>query len=262
MQPELISTSLLQWSELIDALITDGRYSEALLAIRAVLKRLPQHLATYQRLLQVAWSLKRWEEGDDWGARLLRADPGNALAWRAMASAAEQRGQRGQARAIWQRAFESDPYEPEIRMGMFRTGLHEAQPLALNQACLAMLTMRGRRWERAAELYAVLSEANPQRNDFRMYRMLSLWQSGAGEKAYALAQRIVRRDRFLLLPWLVLDTLGDDNDRALARQPLHSMDPNGEYVQGWFGIEASRPDIEISVTPAEADLLKISFPLG
>ena len=74
-----------------------------------VLRELPRHLATYQRLLRMAWALKRWDEGEDWARRLLQADPGNTLAWRSLARAVEQSGRRGQAHAMWQRAFEMAP---------------------------------------------------------------------------------------------------------------------------------------------------------
>lgn len=251
-----VVTPLLHWNQRIEALLAEQRAAEALPAIRTVLKRLPQHLTTYQRLLEAAWQMQRWEEGYDWGSRLLRADPGNARAWRALAMAVEKRGDRAQARAIWQRAFESDPYEPEVRTGIFRTGLHESTPLELNEAGLAMITVRSHRWYRATQLYASLVDANAQRKDFRSYHMLSLWQSGEREQAYALAQTLTQRDRFLLLPWVVLHTLGDENDHALAFHPIQSMDPDGEYVQGWFGIETTTTPVEIGVTTAEAEWLE------
>jgi predicted Zn-dependent protease len=79
-----VSTPLAHWNARIEALLAEDRAPEALPAIRTVLRRLPQHLTTYQRLLEVAWRMGRWEEGHDWGSRLLRADPGNARAWRAL----------------------------------------------------------------------------------------------------------------------------------------------------------------------------------
>lgn len=252
-----IPTPLAGWNAHIEALLADDRAAEALPAIRTILRQLPQHLTSYQRLLEVAWRMGRWEEGHDWGARLLRADPGNARAWRAMAMAVEKQGNREEARAIWQRAFESDPYEPDVRTGIYRTGLHDPKPLELNEAGLAMITMRSHRWHRAANLYEALVDANGPRKDFRTYQMVSLWQSGDSERAYATAQALTRRDRYLLLPWVVLHALGDDNDRALALHPVQSMDPDGEYVWGWFGIETGRSPISIDVSEAEAEQLQL-----
>ncbi len=104
-----------------------------------VLIRMPRHLATYQRLLRCTWRLKRWREGEDWARRLLQADPGNPTAWQAIAAAAEQRGRRAQAQAMWQRAFAMNPYAPEIRAGLARTSLDDPEALTLDLACLAMI---------------------------------------------------------------------------------------------------------------------------
>lgn len=123
---KMVTTPLADWNAHIEKLLAEDQPDQALPAIRTILRRLPQHLTSYQRLLEVAWRLGRWEEGHDWGSRLLRADPGNARAWRALAMAVEKRGDRQRARAIWQRAFESDPYEPEVRTGIYRTGLQES----------------------------------------------------------------------------------------------------------------------------------------
>ncbi len=95
----------------------------SLLLAQVVLKRMPRHLETYQWLLQAAWQLKQWDEGEEWGRRLLQADPNNALAWRAVARGVEERGERAQSHAIWQRAFEVAPFDPDVRSGLSRTSL-------------------------------------------------------------------------------------------------------------------------------------------
>jgi len=254
-QTETVVTPLSHWNELIEELLCDERPLDALPAMRVVLKHLPQHLSTYQRLVRVAWMTKRWDEGYEWGARLLRADPGHALAWRAIAMAIEQRGHRPQARAVWQRAFESHPYEPDIRAGVQRTGLNEAEPLMLNHAGLAALQLRCQRWRRAAQLYAALVEANPPRTDFRINWMVTLWQGGDARAAYRIARQLVEQERLLFAPWVVLNALGDHTDKALALNPIQTMDPDGEYIHARFGIDPGRGPIQITVTPSEAELL-------
>lgn len=201
-----------------------------------VLRHLPRHLATYQRLLQVTWALKRWNEGEDWARRLLQADPGNPLAWRSLAQAAEGRGRRAQAHAMWRRAFEMNPYEPEIRAGLARTSLDDPNALGLDLACLAALYLRGLRWEAAARTYRQLVKADPRRIDFQLYLMAALWQSRAVEEAYTLARHLVQSHPYLLLAWVVLDATGDENDQALARNPIETMDPDGDYASGVLGM--------------------------
>jgi tetratricopeptide (TPR) repeat protein len=254
-----ISTSLADWHAAIEhALqVADGNRVGALAQV--VLRRLPRHLATYQQLLHTTWLLRRWDEGEDWGRRLLRADPGNALAWRALAMAAEQRGQRGRANATWQRAFEGHPYEPEIRAGLSRTMLratHENDDgLTLNLACLARLYIRGYRWERAAVLYRQLVEADPRRIDFRLGLLASLWQLKARQEAYILARQLVQSQPYLLIAWAAIDALGDENDKALARNPIMTMDPGGEFVRSWFGLPQESRQVALFVSAKEAELL-------
>lgn len=203
-----------------------------------VLRRLPRHLPTYRRLLAFAWTTKRWDEGEDWARRLLQADPGHSAAWQALAMAAEQRGQRAQAQAMWQRAFEMNPYGPEIRAGLARTSLDDPNALSLDAACLAMLYLRGHRWAAAVQVYRQLVRADPRRIDFQQVLMLALWQQHSHDEAYVLARHLVQSQPHLVLAWAVLAALGDQNDQALAYNPLMSMDPDGEYVAACFGVQA------------------------
>jgi tetratricopeptide (TPR) repeat protein len=253
-----ISTTLADWHAAIEQALQaeDGDRVGALAQV--VLRRLPRHLATYQQLLQATWLLRRWDEGADWGRRLLRADPGNALAWRALAMAAEQRGQRGLANATWQRAFEAHPYEPEIRAGLSRTMLRATSErgdgLTLNLACLARLYIRGYRWERAAMLYRRLVEADPRRIDFQLGLLAALWQLRERQEAYRLARHLVQSQPYLLIAWAAIDALGDENDKALARNPLETMDPGGEFVRSWFGLPQENRRVELLVSQKEAEL--------
>ena len=248
---------LTDWNTALEQAIMRGALDDAAALAQALLLHLPRHLATYQRLLRITWMLRRWEEGEDWARRLLQADPGNALAWQCLARAAEQRGRRAQSQAMWQRAFEMNPYAPEIRAGLARTSLDTAHALALDLACLATLYLRGRRWEEAAQTYGVLVKADPRRIDFQLCLMLALWQSARGDEAYALARHLVAEQPYLLLAWVVIDALGDENDQALAHHPLASMDPDGDYLRGVLGVNGARADraqVELSVTATAAAL--------
>jgi tetratricopeptide (TPR) repeat protein len=236
-----------------------GEAEDAARLAQLILDHVPRHLATYQRLLRITWTLKRWDEGEDWARRLLQADPGNAWAWQALAAAAEQRGQRAQAHAMWQRAFEMSPYAPEIRVGLARTSLDDPQALALDFACLAMIYLRGLRWEPAARAYRQLVKADPRRIDFQLYLMAALWQSHVNEEAYTLARHLVQSQPHLLLAWVVLDAGGDANDKALAKHPISSMDPDGEFVATLLGIpftiQAVNAEHLLQVDPVEAEWL-------
>jgi len=247
-----VETLLSDWNKAIDRALGRGALLDAAAMAQIVLRELPRHLATYQRLLRMTWTLKRWDEGEDWARRLLQADPGNALAWRSLARAAEQRGRRGQAHAMWQRAFEMAPYDPETRAGLVRTSLDDPHAPALDLACLGTLYRRGRRWDHAAAVYRQLVKADPRRIDFQICLMLALWQSRATGEAYALARHLVQHQPHLLLAWATLDAVGDENDQALARHPLASMDPDGEFVSGVLGMPVARDPVMLTLSLEDA----------
>lgn len=262
----MTATILADWSVAIEQCLDTDRPAEAAALAQVVLRKLPRHLATYQRLLQAAWQLRRWDEGEEWGRRLLRADPGNAFAWRALAMAAEQREQRSEAHVIWQRALEAAPYAPETRAGLVRTSLRplgeatpinpEIPPLALNLACLATLYLRGLHWERAIEIYRLLLQADDRRVDFQVGLMAALWQQRARQGAYQLAQQLTASHPHLLMAWVVLGTLGNADDRALAQNPIATMDPDGDFVSSWFGAHYEAAPATLTVSAAEAELLR------
>lgn len=222
---------------------------------RVVLVRLPRHLATYTRLIRAAWELKRWQEGEEWARRLLQADPGNAVAWRSLAYAVEQKGLLTPARGMWRRAFQCRPYDPEIRSGVMRTHLTEGGRLRLDSAALGSIYLHAGRWGHAAGVYRRLVKAEPKRLDFQVNWMTAVWQQGARQEAYQIARHLTARSPHTLLAWAVLAALGDVDDRALARNPIQSMDPDGEFVQAWLRIPWERPSTPLRVTLGEAALL-------
>lgn len=262
----MTTTVLADWAVAIEKCFAVEEPATAVQLAQVVLHKLPRHLPTYQRLLRALWQLERWTEGEEWGQRLLRADPGNALAWRAVAMAAEQRGERAQAHATWQRAFEAAPYEPQIRAGLSRTTLRpsdapvnplgEVPTLVLNLACLATTYRRGKRWEWAVPTYRQLLEADARRIDFQLGLMVAQWQYRERQAAYELAQYLTRNQPYLLLAWVVLQRLGDEDDKALAHAPIADMDPDGDYLGSWIGIPQRVPPVTLSVSEVEAGLLQ------
>ncbi len=262
----MATTILADWSVAIEQQIAINELETATLLARVVLRHHPRHLATYQRILRIAWQLERWEEGEEWGRRLLRADPGNALAWRALAMAAEQRGERAQAHATWQRAFEAAPYDPQIRAGLGRTTLRPADApvtplgelpsLVLNLACLATLHRHGLHWERAMHTYRQLLQADARRIDFQVGLMGALWQQRSRQASYQLAQHLSSNHPQLLLAWVVLHEMGDENDQALARAPMADMDPDGDFVSDWLNSHYEAQPATIVVSDADAALLR------
>ena len=252
---EQVQTPLAAWTTAIDRALAYGETEMAARLARVALRRLPRYLALYSRLLEIAWRTRRWDEGEEWGRRLLQADPGNALAWRALAQAAEQRNRRAQAQTIWQRAFEVSPYDAEIRAGLSRTSLDPPSALAYNAACLAALYLRGLHWDAAARSYRSLVQADRRRVDFQVCLAVALWQSDENYEAYALARHLVSQHPHLLMAWVVLQATGDENDRALAANPIATMDPDGEFAAETWDIPRPERATIIAVRAEEAALL-------
>lgn len=255
MSETLATTLLADWNRTQDQALANDQPQLILQIAPIVLRVLPRHLSTYQRLLRALWNLKRWNEGAEWARRLLQADPANALAWRALGRAVEQEGNRQEANSIFRRAFECDPYEPEIRASVRRTSLIGEKSLELNLACLATLYLRGQRWQHAAESYRTLLQYDSRRIDFQSGLLMALWQGGAERESYQLAQELRYSYPHLLLAWAVVDEFGDENDRALAYQPLQSMDSDCDYRRGWWGLPVELQPVELRVSEEEARLL-------
>jgi tetratricopeptide (TPR) repeat protein len=269
-EAKAIRTQLDAWGRAMDQTLRAGDAAAVAPLAQVVLERYPRHLPTYARLLEAFWQLRRWEEGEEWARRLLNADPCYGRAWRAVARAAEARQDRAAAHAIWQRAFEVDPYQPDIRVGLSRTTLGDSKPLQISQAGLGTLYLRGYRWSHAATIYRALIAVDARRIDFQINLMTALWRTGDDASAYQLARHLTREHPLLLLPWVVLNDLGDDNDRVLAHNPIATMDPDGEFVRRRLRIDLAPPNeratdkrlatgpVPLAVSPAEAKFLSFT----
>ena len=260
-ESERVATSLAVWMRAIDRATDAPAPAVATRLAAAVLGQLPRHLPTYARMLEMCWQEERWAEGEEWGRRLLQADPGNPSAWRALARSAEAEDRRSQANIIWRRAFEMSPYDAEIRAGLSRTSLDPPRALAYNLACFAALHLRGQRWEHAAEGYRTLVQADRRRVDFQVCLTVALWNSGAQQEAYTLARHLVNRHPHFLMAWLALAETGDENDAALAANPIGTMDPDGEYAYSVWGVGTREQAATISVAQDEVDLLEYRLPI-
>ncbi|MEM7535324.1 MAG: hypothetical protein AAF639_24315 [Chloroflexota bacterium] len=290
----MIETRLNQWIAAMDVAL-GWQESHAMTQLaQVVLLRSPKNLAVYERMIQAAWQLAQWQEGDEWARRLLQADPGNPVAWQMTARAEEALGNHARAYAIWQRAFAYQPYSSEMRQGLYRTVTStqseissteqipteqipteqvSAKPVTagvlfrLDNMCLAQLYLQSHQWAKATQLYSQLIKQNPQRVDFQVSLMVSLWQRDTQQgsiliqddiqnnEAYRWARHLVQRHQNLLAAWIVLDNIGDENDQALAKNPLESMDPTRQFMMDRFHITLAQNPVSIQVNEDELALL-------
>ena len=71
-----------------------------------------------------------------------------------------------------------------------------------------------------------------------------------------MARRLAQAQPYLLMAWVVIDEAGDDNDKALARHLLSTMDPDGDYVRAAWGISYPARSIRLTLTDAEKALIE------
>lgn len=57
------------------------------------------------------------------------------------------------------------------------------------------------------------------------------------------------------MAWVVLNALGDVDDKALARNPIRTMDPDGEFVRAWLRLPWDRTPTPLRATLPETVLL-------
>lgn len=261
----------------MDTALDRGEVQTAVALAHLLLRKQPRHLATYERIIHICWTARRWEEGREWGLRLLRGDPSNVLGWGMLALAAEKRGEQGNrgggpvgpvgpvgqdvAHSLWQRALALDPYNAEVRAGWSRTAIstppgqsqmgdNGPQPV-LNQAALAFLQLRAKRWAVALPLFTDLARLDNGQVVYSMGHLLSLWRTQKSGPARLLAQELTTAHRGMLAGWLVLSHVGDANDRAIAQGYVQSLDPDGEYAIRWLGPASQRADYAISLSAQE-----------
>lgn len=258
------------WGTAIDTALDRGEVQTAVALAHLLLRKQPRHLATYERIIHICWTARRWEEGREWGLRLLRGDPSNVLGWGMLALAAEKRGEQGNrgggqigldaAHSLWQRALALDPYNAEVRAGWSRTAIstppgqgqgdNGPQPV-LNQAALAFLQLRAKRWAVALPLFTALARLDNGQVVYSMGHLLSLWRTQKNGPARILAQELTTAHRGMLAGWLVLFHVGDANDRAIAQGYVQSLDPDGEYAIRWLGPASQRADQAINLSEEE-----------
>ena len=255
------TVQLSAWGKAIDTALDEGEIHRAVALAQLLLRKQPRHLATYERIIHLCWTARRWEEGREWGLRLLRGDPSNVLGWGILALSAEKRAEKqaeggGQtnlstAHSLWDRALALDPYNAEVRAGWQRTATDLTTQPVLTQAALAFLQLRAKRWEAALPQFFALSRLDSGQVIYSQGYLLSLWRTQDSRAARQLAQELTTTHRGMLAGWLVLASMGDVNDRAIAQGHVQSLDPDGEYATRWLGLASQRVDYEVSLSEQE-----------
>ncbi len=240
----------------LDQHLDEGRLEAAATVLRGLLVQRPLHLPAYERALSLTWQLGSFRECESMALRLLNADPLNLTAHTVLASLAERRTgpQSDESVRLWQAAWHLKPLNQEIRQHW----LAAQGNLELDIPALGFLRMYGRHWPEAASLFAQLCEQYPEREDWRLAWVISLWRGYEREEAWKMARTLVNRNRYLLAGWHILSVVGDQTDQAIAQTYTAMLDPDGSHTQHMLGFEfvpagSTVPQLE---APASNEMLR------
>ncbi len=246
---------LTAWMAILDRHLASGRLEAASIVLRGLLAQRPLHLPAYERALSVTWQLGSFRECESMAWRLLSADPLNWTAYTMLALiAARQTGPRSEKTArFWQRVWHLKPLDPEVRQHWLAVN----GSLELDLPALGFLRMYGRHWLEAAALFGELSARFPEREEWRLARLIALWRGYQREEAWTMARSLVDRNRYLLACWHILSVVGDQADQAIAQTYITMLDPDGAHTRQMLGFEfvpagSSVPQVE---APASNELL-------
>ncbi len=239
---------LTYWITILDRHLDARHWEAAVVVLRALLVQRPLHLPAYERALALTWQMGRYRACESMALRLLRADPLNRMAYTVLASLAERRtGLQGEETIpLWQTVWHLKPLDPEIRQRWQAV----CGNLELDQPALGFLRMYGRHWSEAAALFAHLSAQHPERVDWRLAWLISLWRSYQRAQAWTMARTLVDRNRYLLACWHILSVVGDQADQAIAQTYIAMLDPDGSHTRHMLGFEfvpvgSTVPELEV-----------------
>jgi hypothetical protein len=136
-----------------------------------------------------------------------------------------------------------------------RTSVDLARLPQLNEAAMASLALRGFRWDQAEAIYRRLIQQDSRRLDFQSGLLLAIWQMHYNEEAYELARELTQSQPYLLVAWTIIDETGDADDKALARHPVRTMDPDGDYLRAALGLVFPGQTVRMNVSGEERELL-------
>ncbi len=247
--------SLAEWMEVLDLHLAEGRLEAAAIVLRGLLAQRPLHLPAYERALSVTWQMGSFRECESMALRLLSADPLNLAAYTVLASLAAQRtGPRSEKTTrLWQTVWHLKPLDLQIRKHWLAVNGN----LELDLPALGFLRMYGRHWPEAAALFGELSARFPEREEWRLAWLISLWRGYQREEAWTMARSLVDRNRYLLACWHILSVVGDQADQAIAQTYITMLDPDGSHTRQMLGFEfvpagSTVPQLE---APASNELL-------
>ncbi|MCM8746164.1 tetratricopeptide repeat protein [Thermomicrobium sp. CFH 73360] len=217
--------------------LEQGRLEDARLLVEVMRRVAPEAVST-QRLW--GWLLLRRGEfvaAEEILGHVVQVNPEDARAWALLAESRRTRGEREEARALLQVAWECAPWQRTYAQRLaewFAEDGIEGQ-LFPSAACLASWYIVQGWWARASEECRAALEQLGERWDVRQRLCLALWWGGARREAVGEAERILsvhpEMIGALVVAALSARDRGDEGEARRHRELLCELDPVGEVIE-------------------------------
>ncbi|MGQ9456995.1 MAG: tetratricopeptide repeat protein [Anaerolineae bacterium] len=214
-----LSTALREAREAVD----EERHEEAMLLARHVLREHPACVWAYRLLAEAALERGERRQAEELFLRALSIDPEDTLSWFGLATLAEGEERLEEATRWVQRAFDLEPGKPGIRDLLVRLQRRAGvapERVDLSRAALARLLARGGLYEQAIQEYRAALEQSPKRLDLLLGLAEALWRHGRRIEAAETCQEILERLPNCLKAHLLLGEIWQRAGRENEARPL------------------------------------------
>lgn len=219
-----------------------GRYSDAFTLGQHILHSFPKHLETYCLLAQASLETDDLAGAADLFRRVLSADPENVMALVGMAVISEAREQMEEALWYLERAYELQPFNPELRreLGRVRESYLGTAPerVELTPGALARLYMRQGQYAHAIAEFRRLLKQDAKRYDLQVGLTEALFRAERADEAGKLAQNVLAEAPYCLKANLILGALLAENGVVESEQFMRraqQLDPENRVAAELIG---------------------------
>jgi tetratricopeptide (TPR) repeat protein len=246
------------YSEQIEGMIAQGRYTEAVAHGRHILTQYPKYVNAYELLGKAMLEARQSEYAADMFRRVLSADPEDMLAWVAMSEVYNQGDELNAALWCMERAFElatdNSLVEEELRQLYARRDGAEPSRIHLTRGALARLYLKGDLLPRAISEFRALLAEHPGRVDLAVALAEALWRNEQRLEASEVCQDVLDRQSYCLKANLILGDIWTSSGREEGQMYLRraeALDPENRMAQAFFGAASPLLAREVQVTPLE-----------
>ncbi len=241
--------SLGECRDRVVSLVEAGQFEEALPIARHILNHYPEYVEGHLLLGRALLGAGRVRDAADQFARVLGADPENAVALTGLSRVHQALGKREEAIGHMRRAFELCPGDVDLRRQLGE--LLESNPVSAGQrpeitrAALARIYARnGLHAKAISEFGSVLSQ-EPGRHDALLGQAELLWRDGRQLEAAETCQQVLDDLPNALKANLILGALWLDSPQPDEARPYlalaQTLDPENAVANSLFGAGSPLP---------------------